>query len=224
MQWLWMLAACGGDPQSTPEIEPNAPVALVDGGAIPLARIPASTINVPPKSGDGSIPQGLPCGETLEYVRTKNGVAEYKTPTPIRWTPVLGTGLNVRGPDGQEMTWEEDGQLRLNTWRSTARWIILRLPEQGQTIPAGDCQITSPKSTELEQNLNLSYSGMSAEEFVQRAIDRDNIMRTGLLVPAPGTLTWDVTLPPGAAFSGQGVILSSEFLNATPSDGATAIV
>ncbi len=75
-----------------------------------------------------------------------------------------------------------------------------------------------------EKRLHQGPSGLAAAAFIATAGQVDQDSRQGLLAPAPATLTWDLTVPPSADLRFDAALLTPEFGDLAPSDGAEVSV
>lgn len=70
----------------------------------------------------------------------------------------------------------------------------------------------------------FSRAGLSPEEFVRYSLTLNDHTRDGLLLPAPATAEWDVTLPAGGATFESWVALEPPIIASDRSDGAMAVL
>ncbi|MFT5682701.1 MAG: arylsulfatase A-like enzyme [Myxococcota bacterium] len=232
MLWLFLTACTGqsGSPDGPGAVDvPDTPAgtpSLQTGAAINLARQQnlLSSLNLPPRSRPGEIPELHACDDTLTRIKVKGKVAEYRTALPIRYSGTSTALMEITAPDGTVLERDTRGKMTRGSWRATQGAVILRLKDAGETIPAGECQIKATHSAGIEASLNLETSGKPPVEFAFRSIDEGNVVRTGVYLPAPGGISWNLSLPAGAVFETTGLILAPELPLPGGSDGASLIV
>ena len=65
----------------------------------------------------------------------------------------------------------------------------------------GEVKILFPTMRKKIDGMAIGTSGLEAYDFVQREYQVKDRTRRGIMIPAPGSAEWEVTLPEGAGFS-----------------------
>ena len=211
-----LASACVGEPASEQVITSEADVgaATID----LLASLDPSSLELPPHSR----PHAPAPPERIPLDGWKKDGDAYTTALPFRPRSFYFTrpapGSRVIGPDGAEVPHRYlAGQAR-PFWTYDADSISL----VGLKSAPGDGEylLAYPKATEREANLNLDASGKRPEEFAVSSALIGQDTRRGLMLPAPGTATWNLTVPPRASLRFTATMVRPEIADAAPSDGA----
>ena len=195
-----MLLACGGEPPAVDKAPP----------AVLLARHPElrSSLSLPPSSR----PEGAPtpaevavAGPYRELARDKGGVL-YTADLPIRG---IYRGHHAHGkpdevdllpPISHRMRWvasAPDDPGPTWTWEIDGDQLRLRLPADQPAPDPGAWRLSAPGCAKAEDALNLGSSGLSPEAFLTHTILLDEDSATGLLLPAPAEVSYELNLPAG---------------------------
>jgi len=226
MTWLWATiqlagplgcSASEGPPRDrTPEFSDAGLAVSGASGVHALWRTP----------GTYDLPQStLPAGYTLQTrfpVPVKPGKTRRKA-TGV-WTgvaPVIEQAPGRVGPpdgmrvfvDGEQITFSP--QLQGRSWRFSNSKLTVSWPSE--TPPEVTLEYDTAKV--LLERRDFSTAELPAAEFADYEVTINQITRPGLLLPAPTTATWDVTLPPGARFKAYPAIAPLPIRSLT-SDGA----
>lgn len=232
---LLALAACS-DSVSPDLAEPPsslAPLTMATGGdrSLPIrlsARLKEARINLP----ESNLPNGtsLPGQFTLDsgWEKTDDeaskGLSLWAHELPVR---VFGKNP-VQPPQGVRLL--VDGQaLDFANLPSAARkkgWdvqgdklLLLAKNNPGQSPTPPVFQIEA--ETALQKRVNWKLSGLSASDFIPYELTNDEITRTGLLVPAPGSINWTIDLPDAPVLEFHSAMVPRAQTNAAESDGAS---
>jgi arylsulfatase A-like enzyme len=105
-----------------------------------------------------------------------------------------------------------------STWRVVGKHLVMSHP----TLPEkGAVEVRMSASTAVLDRHDPAQSGKAPEEFVQYDVTLKGQTRHGLLLPAPGSATWDLQLPKGKKVTlNSWVMLEKPPLNTPASDGA----
>ena len=212
-----------------------APADAPDGTApVLLARHPELLVHVelPADSRDGrDVPDRIPVRGPYLLRRTTGGVHSFEAELPIR----LRSLFFIRPPDGMSLHLageEDDYGFRRGsrqdpsdeTWTFGARTLQVHL-EADEPPTSGDFELVYERATERECDLNRSWSGHADDAtFALRSVWQDHIERHGVLLPAPATATWSVTVPPLGALSMELGMIEPEVADLEPGDGAELAV
>ncbi len=108
----------------------------------------------------------------------------------------------------REGRWDiEDGELLLASATD---------PEDWEEPPV----LRFSREAELQERINYEVSGLDAVDFVRWDLTLGIETRPGLLIPAPGSASWTVTLPPGARLDLGAALVPRRLLTGIESDGA----
>jgi arylsulfatase A-like enzyme len=157
--------------------------------------------------------------------RSRQGASTYRHALPVRPRSLFffraKPGMEVR-VDGEPIPYGRNGAP--NTWSNDADTLTLHLPE-GEEPSAGRVTFRYDKALLREANLHRAFvdASMSDAEFVRKQIQEGWDSRSGLLLPAPGLIEWELTLPPMAEWHFSAGIARPELLDQPPSDGARLI-
>ena len=206
---LWALLACQDD---APE------------GAINLARHPelVQDLVLPPSSRDDAAPEGFLLTEWTEK-RRGEGVIEWAHPLPFEHVH-FGHSRRKR-PFGMTLSvpWNyKHDQLKSPSWQVTARELLVRRSE-GAGPPPKDLRLLYDRAQTLSRRLNLEHSELSPEAFAFGPVEPLDTSRRGVLLPAPGSVTWSVELPRDAHLSLRVLQLPAPLKDGV-SDGAELVV
>ncbi len=236
-----VLAACTGGPPNPPIDAPPAvvtrPVPYAP-TAFPFARRGSIATVVVPAS---SRPGGAPAPERFHPVgsfRSDKGAksaAVWKIPLPVhsnlfpmreRGTHIFGNyappGLHVYGPDGefeQNRTVRTPGQYAFDR-----EYLYVGTPPEADAPDPASIDLVFDKATAMENALNQGASGLSSTDFVFRTLTLDESSHTGLLLPAPASVSWPVRVPSSGAFVTRGTVLPPAIHAGVSSDGASLVL
>jgi len=113
---------------------------------------------------------------------------------------------------------------KVGTWDFNDRALLIRRQNGSGPPESGEYQLSYPRAVEREESLNLEMSGLEPEAFAFRSLQLREQTRTGVLLPAPSTVTWKVNVPVGAQLDLQAVVLPPEMSVGEESDGAFLVV
>lgn len=214
-----LVALLVGCPEPDPlEGLPTLPFEQTGSTAVRLDRLPAEYV-LPPTSpgaggGDGTFPVG-------PFRRTR-GPDVYEAELPFAVGRAAEAGqprLTVRVGDRVLPFDASFAQVnrRVGAWRVDRDKLVVLLdhePAEGEVV-IEHAQLR----TELDR-LRFGPSGLPAEQFVRFGYTRDQRTWNGLLLPAPASATWRVTVPEAGVFRAS-LSLIEPPLMASRSDGAT---
>ena len=228
-----LLLACSGDPEPPGqdelapslfhEIGSHQPLRLVEHLASAEIVLPASNLVL---VGDsmGDIPLD---GRWRKIRGERNEHPTWAHDNPIR----LKRKSYSTQPEGVSL-FEADSALPFGNLPGTGRgplWDIgreeVRLlsansPEDWNSPPV----LRSDRERELQERINFATAGLSAEEFVPYTLTLGAITRPGLLIPAPGSIRWELDLPLGARLELSVGLVQRTLTSAPASDGAALVV
>lgn len=106
------------------------------------------------------------------------------------------------------------------SWGYTRDTLLIGLPQDGSAPDPTQVTLTWPKATEEERSLHLDTSGLAPEDFAVRTLGLGTTSHHGLLLPAPATASWTVTVPDNGTIGTRARILPPAISATEQSDGA----
>jgi arylsulfatase A-like enzyme len=189
---------------------PEQVIALTLPPASRAAPAPA-TVTLPPLTAPLALP-GLGGDASLDIWRAEmpmrhvwRGHSQQKAPP----------GMVLTGPDGV-VPYSVRGQ----GWSLRGDTLELRLPAGSPAPSHTDYTLTHADSAAQESSRNLAYSQTSGTDFALRDARIGEGTRHGVLLPAPGSMTWEVALFDGAVLDMEVSLLRPLVSTEEVSDGA----
>jgi arylsulfatase A-like enzyme len=217
------LVGCGSDRRP-----PG--VGGADASEVVLSALPFAELVVPADSRDGrEPPSDIPLRGTWRYTgETRQGMHKWATDIPIRPRGLFfhrpQPGMELR-KSGKALRYDRFGKSKAPMWIHDRREIVVYTPEKGREPVPGTFVLSYPKATERERALNRAWSGQDdPAAFAWTSIQDDWDNRRGLLLPAPGTAAWDLTVPASAELRFAAGLVEPEVRDGPGSDGATLVV
>jgi arylsulfatase A-like enzyme len=222
-----ILMACGGGPAGRPH-----PVGNDVAQEIPLAAgTPFAELEIPDSSRPGGLApaEDIPLDGPWTSTGPNHGMQRYEADLPVRPRGLFfdspQPGMDVVGPDGAVLPYERGVPRKFPYWNHDRDTITVCVPPGAGAPAKGELHLRWPKAVQRERALNYGLSGISSKEaFVRMSIQAEWDSRSGLLIPAPGRVAWDVTMPPSAELDFAPGLVAPEVLDARGSDGAWWIV
>jgi len=218
-----LLAGCGA---------PAPPgVSASEASSVALMYAPMAALEIP----DDVRPHGPPVAQVSldgnwSYAgATGKGMHKWSTAIPIRPRGLFfhspQAGMELVDADGRVLEYDRFGRSDQPFWSYNKTKIIVYFPQKGSAPKAGDFRFTYPKANEREARLNFATSGLEdPEDFVRAQVHNDWETRSGLLLPAPASVSWNVTVPKDARFQFVPGLVEPEVLDGPPSDGVTLVI
>ncbi len=211
--------ACGKAHQAPAGAQPSS---------ISLAFHPelVTSIQLPPDSRQGREPgPQVAVPGPFRLRGTVNGVHTFEAPLPIR-PRVL---FFIKAPPGMQV-YHDGKSLRFkrgssaggiaDTWEFTSTSLRVRL-RSDKTPRAGQVTVSYPRAQDRERSLNRRWADADGDiDFALRTSQQGKTSRHGVLLPAPGSITWHVQVPAAGHLSLDAGILEPETADQEPSDGA----
>jgi arylsulfatase A-like enzyme len=198
-----------------------------------LDRSPDGVVLDLPDGSRESIPERVPVSGPWVLVGTVSGVRTWEAPLPVR----PRTLFFHRAPDDMAVykaKVDGDGSRRLRhaagleAWGRADSWSFtskaLRVRRAAASGPPGpdEYRVRYTRAVEREQTLNLEESGLEPLEFAFRSVQVDDTTRHGVLLPAPGSATWNVRIPAGGVLDLDTILIPPEAADPVErSDGAS---
>lgn len=221
MTLLFALSAC--------TISRPSPVPREQASFVRLQSLPFAEIELPGHSRTTDAPITDKIVLRAFTPSLKSGRIAWKTPIPIRPRGMFfykpEPFMRLLGADDKEIPYDIN-----DVGSPPLEWIHDRdtLWVFGATPPKpGELTLQYPLAAERERALNRQWAGdgkISDEAFVWSTIQDDWDSRQGLLLPAPGTIAWDVTVPAAGELSFTSGIVPPEIKEQSASDGAQITV
>ncbi len=221
---LPLLAACSEQPD----------VPHPEGGLL-LARRPEALVNLdlPETSHPGG--ERAPDRTVLRGSFHRGGrhpeFREYTVALPMRRISrsssnrAAPTGMSLLDAEGREVPFQDrKNNARALGWRCEDDRLVLRVA-RGQPPPrAEDYTLVYRAAATWENELDPATSTLEGRDFALRAVHLGEESRHGLLLPAPGEATWELTLPNGAVLDLEAQVLPRGVDRGIASDGARLVV
>jgi arylsulfatase A-like enzyme len=227
-------AACGDAPPPDLGAPPTelAPLSLATSGdrSLPIrlsARLKQARIQLP----DDNFPQGveqpgrftLDQGWTPKAGKSKTGFQLWRHDLPV---PIKGK-THVRAPSGVQLLIGDAplGFTNLPSPNRSKGWdihngellmVAKTNPGSGAHPPVLQLQTES----QHQGRLNWKPSGLAPTAFIPYEMTDDAITRTGLLLPAPGTINWTIDLPDDAVLELHSAMVPRSVSTGAQSNGA----
>ncbi|MEN0064962.1 MAG: sulfatase [Myxococcota bacterium] len=220
-----LASGCWGEPPRPDAITPDL------GSEVVLRNRPFAELSYPDHSRPGGVhaPEKIPVDGPWRYTgTTRSGMYKYRTEAPIRPRglffnqPKPGMGLSLK--DGTELTYDRFGSSKRPKWSLDREYVYVYMPTR--TPPEETLYLRYDRALIRDAALNFIHQTTTdkREEFVWQSIQDDWDHRRGLLLPAPGTAAWDLTVPEAGELTFLSGLAEPEVKDAAPSDGATLIV
>ncbi len=228
------LSACSGR---------SGPPGVEAGEAIPLATLPFTELQIPEQSRPGGAepPSVIPVTGPWRYVgTTRRGMHKYATAVPIRPRGLFFNrpqpGMELRTTDGALVRYDRFGKHDGFMWSYDRKELIVYQPERNPPPTDDLFTLTYPMAIDREARLNHRWSGgqdkehrgkdwkdpKPKERFVWATIQDDWDSR--LLLPAPATASWALTVPPSGELHFVSGLVEPEIRETQGSDGARLVV
>ena len=217
------LITIGGCRCHEPRPEP-----IENGTALSLLHLAPTSLTLPDQSRpDGATPpDAIPLDAGWSYVqKTSKGMYKYRTTLPIRPRGLFfhraQPGLTVSHRNGEEVPYARYVKRDHTYWWHDQTYLYLLSPEERDTPEADEFTLHYARAVEREKRLNYALSGMSDPfEFSRIEINDGWENRLGLLLPAPASAQWDLSIPPAGELHLTLGMVEPEILQGAPSDGA----
>lgn len=216
---ICLIFGCAENPKRPAPVESGWAFSLVHG-------LQPTSVTVPDNNRpDGKLPTDtISIPGPFKLLSSNSSVDVYQAPLPFRpralffFNPLQG--MNVFGPDGA-LTFRRGSGAKANTWNFDALHLTVTLPAGHQKPIPGSFGVSYPLAEGRENRLNYGFSGIDLPaDFIEASIFAAGETRSGLLIPAPGSASWEFEVPPSAELHISPGLVPPETLDAPPSDGA----
>lgn len=241
---LALAAGCTCDDPGAPSV-PAAPAPTPEGpapeatAALSLARHADQVVEItlPPSTrGDlGPVPDAFSPIGAFQKRHTRDGVDVWAIPLPVHANlfPARQAGArsfgNFEPPGltvslrGERLAFRRHAHGK-GTYGYDKGGLLVGLKAGSPPPTADDVVLTWPKAQAAEAALHLETSGLEPEGFALRTMVLGDAAHTGVFLPAPGAVTWGLTVPEDGRLGFRATLLPPAIAAARPSDGATLVV
>lgn len=219
------LIACTG--------EPAIPIEEPAGDAIALVHAPLSQLDIPDDNRGGAGPaKELPLRGPWKMVgTTAQGGYRHQMNTPFRSRAMFfmkaQKGMAMRNAMGRTLPYRRRGPANTPYWNYSADHVTV---VTNDASPPEGFVFSYPKAAERELALNFAQSReaggpLSKQEFAVGAqVQEGFVSHTGLLLPAPGSASWKITLPQSPVLTMTPGLVRPEYADLPAGDGCTLTV
>jgi hypothetical protein len=216
----------------------DLPPPVADPAGEPLALgvdVPFATLQIPDDSRNGVAPPAAVTltGPWTAHGENPRGMKIHKTALPFRPRGMFffraQPGMAVRAADGTELKYQKGGRNAKPVWWHDTEALTMLMP--GDRAPDEvfrSLTFEYPRATERERTLNWAFAkrdDLTQEEWVRSVtITEGWESRQGLLLPAPATASFDVTLPEAPVLTMAPGLVRPELADLGESDGCTLSV
>ncbi|MCA9490990.1 MAG: sulfatase [Myxococcales bacterium] len=222
---LSLIAACAlSDHRPSPVAGP--------GDVLRLAELAPAELSVPDDTRPGhAAPQArISLDRGWNYAgKSRKGMSEYTTPVPFRprglffYRPVPGMRL-IDVASGEDVPYHYGGGQGTHTvWELDRDQVTVYVPPDAPAPGPEAFVIDYPEAAAREARLHRSLSQLEPEDFVTTRVVDGIASRSGLLLPAPTTIAWQVKVPEAAELTFASGIVRPE-IGHEVSDGAALTV
>ena len=181
-----------------------------------------------PDASRAAPPALIPVPGPWRVTATVHGVRTWETPLPVR----LRTLFFSTPPDDLDVS-ADHGERSLShsrllkdmdregTWEFGPTSLRVRRDAALGPPDPGEIRVQYSRAVARERGLNKKLSGLDDAEFLFRSLQVRDTTRRGLLVPAPGIVTFKVEVPEGGALEWSAGLVPPEAGDLAPSDGAS---
>ena len=156
------------------------------------------------------------------------GITLWSGPLPLRGgsvSPIAPPAdLVILDPDGQPMAWVRHDRVkgRVPSWSLRKDTLLLRLPT-GEPPPDGRFRLVAPFAAAADQALDPVSAQAPDASFAMQSIEWNRWTRTGLYLPAPARVDFDLRPAAGAVLAFEANLLTPAIDAPPPSDGAVVV-
>ncbi len=216
MSLLLAWVACTGSP--------TGPEPVLDGGSVALRAIPPATIKLADRNRAEAPAEAMALTHWTRSKKVRGGAIRWVHPLPIRPRSLFfhrpKPGMEVRH-NGESVSFGNGGAGKAG-WGYSAEELFLHLPEGEEP---GEVTFAYPKATERERRLHrFTTPDLSDAAFIEQQVQDGWTSRSGLLLPAPSKVAWELEVPPAGELHFVPTLVAPEQLDGPTSDGASVAV
>jgi len=147
-------------------------------------------------------PNAIPLQHGWRYAgKTSKGMYKYEIRLPIRPRGLFfhraQPGMSLTNAEGEALPYDRYRTRDKPYWWHDRDTLYLLSPNKVDASAWTGLHLNYPTATEREQRLNMTLAGHKDPwEFAHLEANDGWINRNGLLIPAPGSMAWDITVPP----------------------------
>jgi len=200
----------------------GAPSARAADG-VGLVEVAPVAIEIP-RSSLGPAPEDIPVDGPFRLVGVVGGVRTYEAPLPVRPRALYferePLGMELRKEE-RKLAYASEPEVRgmAGGWEINRDSIMVRVRIDTRRPRAGQYVLRYPPATEREEVLR--FRGGDAASWAVRSMQVDSTSRKGILLPAPGSATWELDVVPGSRLRFDLGLVPPEIHLGQVSDGAT---
>ncbi len=199
------------------------PQPVKDGESLALRALPPTSIELADRNRDAEPPDQMVLRDWTRGKQVRGGATRWVHALPVRprsmffhrpkpGMEVLRNGEAVPFGNGSD----DAG------WGFSADQLFLNLADGEEP---GEVLFAYPKGTERERRLHpFTSPELSPARFIDQQVQDGWISRSGILLPAPGTVSWELEVPPAGELHFVPTLVEPEQLDGPPSDGASVAV
>ncbi len=204
-----------------------ARLAAASSGGVGLSDLPPAELAVAARAPTTSSLK-IPLTGTFRLVGVCNDVRSYEIPLPVRprvmFLSSVPPGMEVRRGE-KKLTFSLSEGLA-GTWAYSANSLTVRVAKDAPRPTLDEYSVRWPEAEERQSVLDApAASGAGgAPTTATRSLQVGSTTRTGLFLPAPAHIAWQVDVPPGGVLRFEGGVVPPEIARGAPSDGTTLLV
>lgn len=187
-----------------------------------LAELTPAELSVPATHVDAR-PVDIPVTGDAHLIGVQGGVRSYELPLPVRprvmFLSSMPPGMEVR-KGSRKLPFSLRGE-RAGTWGYSAHGLVIRVQKDAPRPRAEDYIVRWPDAQDRQDALDAPDDGTPGPT---RALQVGTHTRTGILLPAPAHIAWQVDVPAGGVLRFDGGVVPAEVPAGPPSDGTTLLV
>ncbi len=198
-------------------------VGLAAASGVGLAELPPAELSR--GSGVAASSTDIPVTGAFRLTGVQQGVRTYEIALPVRprvmFLSSMPPGMEVRR-NGKKLGFAL-GDDRGQTWSYSAHGLKVRVAK-GDPRPTPEEFMVRWPDAERRQTILDGAGDDAGLKGARSSLQVDTTTRTGLLLPAPARIAWQVDIPAGAVLRFSAAIVPPEVARGAVSDGATLTV
>ncbi len=173
---------------------------------------------------EGSSTVRIPVRGAFELVGVVNNVRGYEIALPVRprvmFLSTVPPGMEVRRGE-KKLTFSQD-EGKASTWAYSAHGLTVRVAGDAARPSPDEYTVRWPDAEERQEALDAPATVDATS--ARRVLQVGGTTRTGLLLPAPAHVAWQVDVPAGGVLRFTAGVVPPEVARDAPSDGTTLVV
>ena len=166
-------------------------------------------------------------GKKADIYKTPLPVHSNLLPTKLRGTHSFGSGSppGFRVDDGPTSLVFDKGAKEPGSFGFSREHLYVGVASDGPAPDAAAFELRFPRASNTENDLNRAHTRFEDDTtFTFRSVTLDEQSTTGLYLPAPAQISWELTVPEAAVLTLRGTILPPAIRRKKQSDGATVVL